>query len=86
MDMQAAPRLAGIHHMKLPVTDLARSREWYRTRPGYCTTPTHEIRFYTHQHHTELDPDSVTTVIDPRESAERHEQAAMRPCSGSEVT
>ena len=24
------PALAGVHHLKLPVTDLARSREWYR--------------------------------------------------------
>jgi catechol-2,3-dioxygenase len=30
-----APALAGVHHLKLPVTDLARSREWYRTRLGY---------------------------------------------------
>ena len=30
-----APALAGIHHLKLPVTDLARSREWYRSRLGY---------------------------------------------------
>ena len=29
-----APVLAGVHHLKLPVTDLARSREWYRTRLG----------------------------------------------------
>ena len=35
MDMQDAPQLAGIHHLKLPVADLARSREWYETRPGY---------------------------------------------------
>ncbi len=35
MDTQAAPQLAGIHHLKLPVTDLARSREWYRIRLGY---------------------------------------------------
>jgi hypothetical protein len=26
------PALAGVHHLKLPVTDLARSREWYRSR------------------------------------------------------
>jgi catechol 2,3-dioxygenase-like lactoylglutathione lyase family enzyme len=31
----AAPTLAGIHHLKLPVTDLARSLEWYRSRLGY---------------------------------------------------
>ena len=30
-----APQLAGIHHLKLPVTELARSREWYETRLGY---------------------------------------------------
>jgi catechol 2,3-dioxygenase-like lactoylglutathione lyase family enzyme len=29
------PALAGIHHLKLPVSDLARSLEWYRTRLGY---------------------------------------------------
>jgi catechol 2,3-dioxygenase-like lactoylglutathione lyase family enzyme len=33
--MQDAPRLAGVHHLKLPVTDLARSLEWYQTRLGY---------------------------------------------------
>jgi catechol 2,3-dioxygenase-like lactoylglutathione lyase family enzyme len=35
MDRQDAPKLAGVHHLKLPVTDLARSREWYRSRLGY---------------------------------------------------
>src|SRR5437867_13069224 len=30
-----APILAGIHHLKLPVTDLARSLDWYRSRLGY---------------------------------------------------
>ena len=29
------PALAGVHHLKLPVTDLARSREWYHSRLGY---------------------------------------------------
>lgn len=29
------PTLAGVHHLKLPVTDLDRSVEWYRTRLGY---------------------------------------------------
>jgi len=33
--MSDAPRLAGIHHLKLPVTDLDRSREWYISRLGY---------------------------------------------------
>jgi hypothetical protein len=36
----------------------------------------HEVRFYTLQHHTELDPGAVTTFADPRESAQRREQAA----------
>src|ERR1700749_2164705 len=35
MDRQGAPHRAGIHHLKRPVTDLARSREWYRSRLGY---------------------------------------------------
>lgn len=36
----------------------------------------HEIRFYTRQHHTELDPNTVTTINDPQESAGRRERAA----------
>lgn len=169
MDMQDAPTLAGVHHLKLPVTDLARSCEWYQTRLGYqvqvefveqgklmgygLSHPNggpvlglrldperaraatgfdyfaigvpdketieqlaarltalgeqhagvhqasigwilpqlrdpdgHEIRFYTHQHHTDLDPDVVTTISDPRESAERREQAAARLSPGKEIT
>jgi catechol 2,3-dioxygenase-like lactoylglutathione lyase family enzyme len=35
MTMSDAPALAGVHHVKLPVTDLARSREWYESRLGY---------------------------------------------------
>jgi catechol 2,3-dioxygenase-like lactoylglutathione lyase family enzyme len=35
MSATDAPALAGIHHLKLPVTDLARSLEWYRSRLGY---------------------------------------------------
>ena len=35
MSTTDAPVLAGIHHLKLPVTDLARSLEWYRSRLGY---------------------------------------------------
>jgi catechol 2,3-dioxygenase-like lactoylglutathione lyase family enzyme len=31
----AAPLLDGIHHVKVPVTDLARSRDWYASRLGY---------------------------------------------------
>ncbi|MCA1823869.1 MAG: VOC family protein [Frankia sp.] len=30
-----APRLDGIHHVKLPVSDLQRSRDWYASRLGY---------------------------------------------------
>lgn len=30
-----APLLAGIHHVKLPVADLDRSRAWYQSRLGY---------------------------------------------------
>ncbi|MGV9664852.1 VOC family protein [Nocardia niigatensis] len=29
------PILAGVHHLKLPVSDLTRSIDWYRTRLGY---------------------------------------------------
>jgi len=35
IDMSQAPLLAGIHHVKLPVRDLARSREWYASRLGF---------------------------------------------------
>jgi catechol 2,3-dioxygenase-like lactoylglutathione lyase family enzyme len=69
MNAPDTPVLAGIHHLKLPVTDLARSRDWYESRLGY------EVRFYTHQHH-EPDPAAVTTIRDPRETSERHERAA----------
>ena len=33
--MAQAPMLAGVHHLKLPVNDLARSRDWYASRLGY---------------------------------------------------
>ena len=36
----------------------------------------HEIRFYTHQQHTEFQPGPVTTITDPRETAERREREA----------
>ena len=36
MSMPDAPALAGVHHLKLPVTDLTRSLEWYRSRLGYA--------------------------------------------------
>jgi len=29
------PTLAGVHHLKLPVRDLVRSRHWYESRLGY---------------------------------------------------
>jgi catechol 2,3-dioxygenase-like lactoylglutathione lyase family enzyme len=159
MGVPQAPALAGIHHLKLPVTDLAKSREWYQSRLGYQVqiefveqgklmgyglahpnggpslglrldperaraaagfdyfaigVPSkeaidqlaarltalgeqhagvhwanigwilpelhdpdgHEVRFYTLQHHTHPSPGAVTTIHDPRETAERHEQAA----------
>ncbi|MEV6561523.1 VOC family protein [Nocardia sp. NPDC051756] len=38
------PTLAGVHHLKLPVSNLARSIEWYRTRLGYEV----EIEFHEH--------------------------------------
>lgn len=34
----AGPLLAGIHHVKIPVTDLARSSEWYRLVFGFEVT------------------------------------------------
>ena len=37
-----APRLDGVHHLKLPVRDLDRSRAWYESRLGY--TPSLEFR------------------------------------------
>jgi hypothetical protein len=40
----------------------------------------HEVRFYTVQHHSEANPDGVSTVHDPRQTAERrameHEEAS----------
>jgi catechol 2,3-dioxygenase-like lactoylglutathione lyase family enzyme len=33
--MGSAPALEGIHHLKLPVSDLARSLKWYQDRLGY---------------------------------------------------
>ena len=162
MSTPDAPALAGIHHLKLPVTDLDRSREWYLSRLGYqvqmefveqgrlmgvaLSHPNggpplalrldperaraaagfdyfaigvpdkdaidqlaarltgfgeqhagvhwasigwilpelhdpdgHEVRFYTIQHHTELDPGAVTVINDARESAERRERALAQP-------
>ncbi|ALO67023.1 glyoxalase-like domain protein [Arthrobacter alpinus] len=36
MDRQVPP-LDGVHHLKLPVCDLERSREWFQSRLGYVT-------------------------------------------------
>ena len=159
MTTSDVPALAGIHHLKLPVTDLARSLEWYRSRLGYqvqvefveqgqlmgcglahpaggpdlglrldpdraraaagfdyfaigvpdkqamdrlaarldelgqvhagvhrasfgwilpevLDPDGHALRFYTMQHHTDpgAGPDGVTTIHDPRETAERRER------------
>jgi catechol 2,3-dioxygenase-like lactoylglutathione lyase family enzyme len=35
VDTTQAPLLAGVHHVKLPVRDLARSRDWYASRLGF---------------------------------------------------
>jgi catechol 2,3-dioxygenase-like lactoylglutathione lyase family enzyme len=153
-----APVLAGVHHLKLPVTELARSRDWYQSRLGYQVVAEfveqgqlmgyamahphggpplalrldpdraraaagfdyfaigvpdkeaisrladrltalgeqhagvhwasigwilpllhdpdgHEVRFYTHEHHTEPEPDNIATFHDPRETSERREHA-----------
>lgn len=35
MGTPSVPALAGVHHLKLPVHDLARAREWYSSRLGY---------------------------------------------------
>jgi tRNA-Thr(GGU) m(6)t(6)A37 methyltransferase TsaA len=153
------PRLAGVHHLKLPVSDLERSRAWYESRLGYeletefveqgtlmgvglrhpgggpglalrlnperaaaaagfdyfaIGVPDraaiealaarltafgedhagvhqatlgwilplvhdpdgHEVRFYTHEHHTEHD--GVRTVHDPRETVERADGMSLR--------
>ena len=35
MDTQV-PQFDGVHHLKLPVSDLDRSREWYQSRLGYA--------------------------------------------------
>ena len=158
MDVSGAPVLAGIHHLKLPVTDLARSRDWYQSRLGYQVVAEiveqgklmglamahpnggprlalrldpdraraaagfdyfaigvpdkdaigrladrltalgedhagvhwasigwilpllhdpdgHEVRFYTHEHHSEPEPGKVATIHDPRETSERRERA-----------
>jgi catechol 2,3-dioxygenase-like lactoylglutathione lyase family enzyme len=36
--MDDAPALAGVHHLKLPVSDLRRSQHWYESRLGYRLT------------------------------------------------
>ncbi|MDQ4092258.1 MAG: VOC family protein [Actinomycetota bacterium] len=35
VDVSAVPVVAGVHHLKLPVRDLAMSRGWYASRLGY---------------------------------------------------
>src|SRR6266851_4626155 len=35
MTSSDAPELDGVHHLKLPVSDLNRSRAWYESRLGY---------------------------------------------------
>jgi catechol 2,3-dioxygenase-like lactoylglutathione lyase family enzyme len=38
MSGKGVPQLDGVHHLKLPVRDLARSRAWYESRLGYQVT------------------------------------------------
>lgn len=158
MRITEVPVLAGVHHLKLPVSDLTRSAEWYQSRLGYRVAAEfaeqgtlmgyamvhpaggpdlalrldpdraraaagfdyfsigvpdraaldalaarltglgeehagvhwasigwilpllhdpdgHEVRFYTHEHHTEPEPGKVATIHDPRETSERRERA-----------
>jgi catechol 2,3-dioxygenase-like lactoylglutathione lyase family enzyme len=35
LEMADVPKLDGVHHLKLPVSDLERSRTWYESRLGY---------------------------------------------------
>ena len=159
--MTDAPRLAGVHHLKLPVSDLERSRAWYESRLGYTVRVEfveqgtlmglglshpaggpelglrldpdraaaaagfdyfaigvpdresiealaqrltdlgeehagvhqasagwilpllhdpdgHEVRFYTIEHHTDMPRGDVTTINDPRETAEARAAQANR--------
>jgi len=167
MTSSDVPALAGIHHLKLPVTDLARSVDWYRSRLGYqvqiefieqgqlmgvglghpaggpdlalrldpdraraaagfdyfaigmtdkaalerlaarldaigqphagvhqaslgwilpevLDPDGHPLRFYTLAHHTDPGPESVLTIHDPRESAERAEQLAAAAAAAAD--
>ncbi|MDQ3155904.1 MAG: VOC family protein [Actinomycetota bacterium] len=38
MTTSETPALAGVHHLKLPVSDLKRSQAWYESRLGYQLT------------------------------------------------
>ena len=161
MTTSEAPALAGVHHLKLPVSDLTASLAWYQSRLGYrpriefteggrlmgCAMAHpaggpdlalrldpvraraaagfdyfaigvadrdalerlaahldelgqqhagvhratigwilpevldpdgHALRFYTVQQHTEVSDDAVTTINEPRESAERAEAASRQ--------
>jgi catechol 2,3-dioxygenase-like lactoylglutathione lyase family enzyme len=169
METTAVPSLAGIHHLKLPVSDLATSLEWYRSRLGYdvkvefveqgklmgyglghpaggpnlalrldpdraraaagfdyfaigvpdrgaldqlarklddlgqphsgvhlaslgwilpevLDPDGHALRFYTMEHHTDIQDAEVTTIHDPRETAERRETAQRREAAQRPVT
>lgn len=107
--MRDAPRLAGIHHVKLPVTDLARARDWYEIRLGYRVqiefVEQGQLMGYVLEHpnggpalglrlsperaraSAGFDyPESVTTINEPRETAERREQLAAGPAPRMEMT
>ena len=49
--------------------------------PLLCDPDGHEVRFYTQEHHTEPEPGQVTTIHDPRETAERHEVGTDDPAA-----
>jgi catechol 2,3-dioxygenase-like lactoylglutathione lyase family enzyme len=55
MTTSDAPRLDGVHHVKLPVADLDATERWYGSRLGYRTV----IRFTKHGRHT------GTTMVHP---------------------
>lgn len=169
MSAPGSPGLAGVHHLKLSVTDLARSRAWYHSRlgyevviewvehgqltgygmshpdggpqlslrldperaraaagfdyfclgvpgkatidqlagwladqgeqhagvrrastgwilPGLHDPDGHEIRFYTIEQHTELDPAAVITVTSPQDSAGRRERTMPQPAPDQATT
>jgi hypothetical protein len=62
--------LEAVPPQRRPHLALCLAPEWARTAAGFDY-----FSIYTIQHHTELDPDAVTVINDPRESAQRRERA-----------